>query len=619
MLLEVKNFKAWPSATIDFDTLDNYTLVWGKTGSGKTSLFIDALTCALYNRTPRDGANAIISSTRGNGLVRLEFEIGDDSYEIIRSAEGGKGAATFSCNGTPVTTKVAEADEEIERLIGPYPLFMSTNIKAQLTPGEFFNSAQPEQKQFIMDLLGLSSYITAYDQIRGDLKQKQTELKTLESGLEDELQELEELNQWFIQNPAPGDNTPLQELITNKKETEKNINREVAEATSNLSLAKTIDGLPQRITEASDTLLALRTEWAGVDQVAFGRWNTYQNNKAQIQLKETELEREVSNLSSEIARLGAYTNVAVPCAQELFSACPLAQSMRDTSSQIQALQVALDAKNEALTKHRVAKTTMLGMILSDQEANRIQLLQTNLAQAETNYTYLYEMLEKYGGVQLAKTAGQFESELQTALQSQASIAIEIANLENNYAASLRAEMEYKSKEEALEKEKERITKIETKKANAVEEIALLNNTAKLAAPSGFPAYISKDILPQVLEFVNEYLPEHMNIDIDLEAKKIITITNNGLDLKFSELSGGEMFLVSLAFMLGVRRFYNSPIPIIIIDEGFGTIDSDNLDMVLDNLDDAVSQHGLKLMLLTHVADLKDRITTLEVEDMKFIG
>ncbi len=77
----------------------------------------------------------------------------------------------------------------------------------------------------------------------------------------------------------------------------------------------------------------------------------------------------------------------------------------------------------------------------------------------------------------------------------------------------------------------------------------------------------------------------------------------------STLSGGESFLVSLALSLGLSDLVSNKIEIrsIFLDEGFGTLDEENLDMVISTLE-SLQIDGKIIGIISHVENLKSRIT-----------
>ena len=83
------------------------------------------------------------------------------------------------------------------------------------------------------------------------------------------------------------------------------------------------------------------------------------------------------------------------------------------------------------------------------------------------------------------------------------------------------------------------------------------------------------------------------------------------------LSGGETFVVSLALALGLadvisREAGGAELDTLFVDEGFGSLDAETLDDVLDTLD-ALRDGGRVVGVVSHVSEMRDRIPTrLEV-------
>ncbi|MFC6673654.1 SbcC/MukB-like Walker B domain-containing protein [Marinobacterium aestuariivivens] len=74
------------------------------------------------------------------------------------------------------------------------------------------------------------------------------------------------------------------------------------------------------------------------------------------------------------------------------------------------------------------------------------------------------------------------------------------------------------------------------------------------------------------------------------------------------LSGGESFLVSLALALALSDLvsHRTRIDSLFLDEGFGTLDADTLDVALDALDN-LNASGKMIGVISHVEALKERI------------
>ncbi|MGY0041506.1 SbcC/MukB-like Walker B domain-containing protein [Pedobacter sp. NJ-S-72] len=78
----------------------------------------------------------------------------------------------------------------------------------------------------------------------------------------------------------------------------------------------------------------------------------------------------------------------------------------------------------------------------------------------------------------------------------------------------------------------------------------------------------------------------------------------------STLSGGESFLVSLSLALGLSDLASRKVQInsLFIDEGFGTLDAETLDVAITALEN-LQANGKSIGIISHVETLKERIGT----------
>ena len=76
------------------------------------------------------------------------------------------------------------------------------------------------------------------------------------------------------------------------------------------------------------------------------------------------------------------------------------------------------------------------------------------------------------------------------------------------------------------------------------------------------------------------------------------------------LSGGEGFIISLALALGLSQMASQNIRVdsLFLDEGFGTLDEESLEIALETLT-GLQQEGKLIGVISHVAALKERILT----------
>ncbi|MGP5209756.1 AAA family ATPase [Psychrobacter alimentarius] len=103
-------------------------------------------------------------------------------------------------------------------------------------------------------------------------------------------------------------------------------------------------------------------------------------------------------------------------------------------------------------------------------------------------------------------------------------------------------------------------------------------------------------------------PLELNVMDDYQGGEIRSTKN---------LSGGEGFIISLALALGLSQMASQNIRVdsLFLDEGFGTLDEESLDIALDTLT-SLQQEGKLIGVISHVQALKERILTqIKVEKL----
>lgn len=165
--------------------------------------------------------------------------------------------------------------------------------------------------------------------------------------------------------------------------------------------------------------------------------------------------------------------------------------------------------------------------------------------------------------------------------------------------------------------KEKITQIE----NIQNEIKLLTDNNKiitdlneLVAGSKLLNFVQDLVFKKMIYFANEHM-KHMSRRYSLKADP-----NANLELKLvdhemgdeertvNSASGGEKFIVSLTLALSLADLSAIGISIdtLFIDEGFGTLDQKNLDLVIRALE-SLHNYGRQVGIITHVESIIERL------------
>ncbi|MFZ2281103.1 MAG: AAA family ATPase [Prosthecobacter sp.] len=132
----------------------------------------------------------------------------------------------------------------------------------------------------------------------------------------------------------------------------------------------------------------------------------------------------------------------------------------------------------------------------------------------------------------------------------------------------------------------------------------------------FSRFAQSLTLRQLIGLANEHLKSLaeryrlMAAEGDELDLRIVDLYQANVDRPMESLSGGESFLASLALALGLSELASRhhPIDSLFIDEGFGTLDSETLEVALSALENLRSR-GKTIGLISHVELLKDRLTT----------
>jgi len=160
------------------------------------------------------------------------------------------------------------------------------------------------------------------------------------------------------------------------------------------------------------------------------------------------------------------------------------------------------------------------------------------------------------------------------------------------------------------------------KSIEVQKLALNDANAEQQLTSSeseidFRARVQLKIITTLLAAANRFL-DKMNgryqlISVASEsgmAIEIIDVKQQNSQRSIKSLSGGELFVVSLAMALGLSEIANNgrAVDSLFIDEGFGNLDAEALYIVISTLENLKTQ-GKIIGIISHVDGIKQRIRT----------
>lgn len=143
---------------------------------------------------------------------------------------------------------------------------------------------------------------------------------------------------------------------------------------------------------------------------------------------------------------------------------------------------------------------------------------------------------------------------------------------------------------------------------------------KVVERRAFSEYIAYEFLNDIANQARRTLLELTNGKYDVVYKDsvesgkigfyVLDNGNGGIERAVSTLSGGETFLVSLSLALALSASIyagsDRPMEFFFLDEGFGTLDAELVDTVLDSLE-KLRNKNFSIGLISHLSEMKSRI------------
>lgn len=205
-----------------------------------------------------------------------------------------------------------------------------------------------------------------------------------------------------------------------------------------------------------------------------------------------------------------------------------------------------------------------------------------------------------------------DKELQTLNDELKELQTSIDELQKSIG-SLEKELEINASN--MKKHEDKIKELEKKK-EAFKVWIKLNEMVGSASGDKFAKFAQGITLDQLIYLANKHLQilsPRYELQRSSDSSKLLEIEiidgfQGDVVRPVSTLSGGESFIVSLSLALGLSALASQKISIdsLFLDEGFGTLDSDSLELALNALNQLQSS-GKMVGVISHVEALKERI------------
>lgn len=167
---------------------------------------------------------------------------------------------------------------------------------------------------------------------------------------------------------------------------------------------------------------------------------------------------------------------------------------------------------------------------------------------------------------------------------------------------------------------ERVEELERSLGTAQETAAAAVRLARLQgdlAPGRFPQYLLDERRRGLADHGSEHLEVlsggRYRFALRENQFKVRDLSAAGVVRDADTLSGGELFLASLALALGLATLVGldrDTLEAFFIDEGFGSLDDDSLELAMDGLERMAAEGDRLVVVVSHVPEMRERLADL---------
>lgn len=648
-LLELKLCNFLPyygEVTLDFTEMSSATIT-GPNMGGKSSL-IDAILFALKGKA-RKKPEGLINDLCTSMYVELSFEKNGGTYTVHRSIERDKKQKIkLFLNNEDISERLLSANQEkLDRIINvSYELLLNTSVAQQGQIDSFFSKLPSEREVLINEMLMLtywedkkrtiSEKISLLETKRSSLEELEVELSTLEYMLEDNSSNLEDYQVLLdVKRKQLDLLKEKQKLYLGYYEQHKERNSILERITKLTSIR---DEINRHLTESpSKVLIASGLQYAQIESNEI-------DTKLEVILKfkeylETVL-AEILYRKQTASYTFRFTNSSildeVPCKDtKYFDQCKLlSQAKIDREDKqkflenygfydgeqaldvLEAQYTVLSRRLQKLKDHE--KVLRSSAVRTQVEVESFTLRLSDIEQAEKDHQRSLDLSREISDL---KEKLQYIPEVDL---------IELSNLESDLKICSRDIEQY---QEEINQTEKTIEGLANKKPVLEKQIQALNKEignfhyyqTLEKAYSEIPSLLFSRIKPTIEDYANEILRdlspnEKVELRSHRDTKKNTLVKSFDVLLKTStgtreieDISGSQRFRVSLALRLALAKvnaeLYNVDVDFFIVDEGFGSLDENNIQLIKRTLKQ-VSDTFKLFLVITHIEELKD---TFEVE------
>ena len=644
---------------VDFTKLGGVVGLFAANASGKSSL-LDALCFCLFDTSTRTySAGSVLNNKKNSFKCKLLFEVNGQNYVVERIAKKARNGhvkvnvdfytyddsdEVVSLNGDQRRTTNAN----IKQVVGTFEDFILTTLSAQNANTVFIDKTQKERKELLAQFMGLGVFDRLYTLANEEISEVQavlrnfsktnydeqlanveTSIETLSDDLKDKRKEYKVIEK--DANTLQKGILKLNQKIKPIDETVTDINLLQSELKDNQELHTQTQTLFQEALhkishiESTKTMTMKQLEEFKTENI-LQKYNELESFKYDYEKTDTDIDKlkeEVQRKLDKIRKLGdlEYDPDCEYCMNNVF-----VKDARETKKLLEddKLQSAklISKKNDLDSKIKDYSDIDKKKEQYDKCEELFEQLNDDLVSIETNRDHLGEKLvyidEKNVTVEEnIKKYYKQEKDVVHNNKVKQDIAKQEVELDMTTTYLKSADKNVKDTEIELkisENKKEEIIKIMDEVQELEEKHVAYKYYLEAVKRDGVPYELISKALPAIENEVNNILSQLVDFTMTFEMdgkninNYIVYDTDNTWPLDLS--SGMERFISSLAIRVGLINVSNLPRGnFLAIDEGWGTMDSENLNSVYNLFQYLKTQFQFTL-IVSHIDTMRDAVDTL---------
>ena len=645
---------------VRFENAQGVIGIFAPNASGKSSLF-DALSFCIFDKTSRSSSSKnILNNQKDNFYCKFNFEIDGVDYFIERSARWTRKGTNLSVNvnfwkeDAGVTTSLngeqrRDTNKNIERYLGKFEDFVLTSLSLQGNNSLFIDKSQSERKEILSQFIGVDIFDKLYTVAADENRDNATLIKKFKS--DDFTSKLADIKTQLTE--ATNEYKLVDIELGVIKTEEESLNKDLIRLNGKIvklnsdnigieELEKRKKILTDKETEVLDTKNTTQDRIGKLEALQLQLEEIIDGfNEDELETKITELgvaKTDLGNTKHELDKLQIWHTSLVDKKEHL----DLHKYNPDCNICMENSETILQSKDD------VEKTLIEvnGFIVTaNNTKDTLELKITSLTSYETDWANLTDTKEKEAKIDREisslinklSTSETEEIRVQTQIAEQIKLIDEYYKNEEQIKKNGEIREEIKIVRETLDTNKiqfiktnkkllelnGRVSSLQSQRdtlEDKIKEVKDLEEQSKLYEyylnalnKDGVSYELIEKSLPMIEGEVNNILAQivEFGMQLEMDGKNINAYLVYG-DNKWSleMCSGMERFISGLAIRVALINVCNLPRPnFLVIDEGFGTLDSENLQSLFMLFTYLKTQFDF-VMIISHIDSMRDVVDGL---------